>query len=69
MLIQFQRHDNGGPVLINPAHVSAVFAHSEYPDVVVVRGPDGRGLLVSGTVDTVIGQLRVALGPTEGRPN
>ena len=60
MLVEFKRkrstyeHDEDGEVvgqtpirvLINPALVSAVMPSTDHQDCTVVRGPDGRGLLL-----------------------
>ena len=44
-------------VAINPQFTSAVLQSQEHNDATIVRGPDGRGLIVKGTYAEVLAKL------------
>jgi uncharacterized protein YlzI (FlbEa/FlbD family) len=48
----------GTLISLNPANIAAVFAAREVPNSCIVRMNDGRGFIVQGSYEEVMGRLR-----------
>ena len=72
MLIEFQRlvevedeegmsREEARPVSVNPQFVSAVLDVRTNPNLSIIRGPDGRGIIVNGSHAETVAKLSPAM--------
>jgi len=47
-------------IAVNPQFTSSVIPSQEHDDATIVRGPDGRGLMVRGSYRDVLAKLNTA---------